>query len=81
MYEKLCGYIKKYDLEIVECGWIDFWHDNEIKRQTDFAVGCYKDNEFEEKIGKKLIYNDKFFLQLLKLNLFILPMNIFIIIE
>ncbi len=62
MYEKLYGYIKKYNVEIVECGWIDFWKNNEIKRQMDFEVGCYKGLEFEEKIGKKLIYGDKFYL-------------------
>ncbi len=61
MYEKMIGYAKEYDVDIVECGWIDFWGKKETKRKSRISPGCYKSSEFVEQIGDNFIYANKFF--------------------
>lgn len=61
MYEELLGYACKYSVDIVESGAIDSWEGRETKRTPFLDEGCYKDQEFVEKVEPKLLYAGVFF--------------------
>lgn len=61
MFERLLGFAKKYDVEIVESGVIDVWDETSKKRVPFFEEGCYKGEKFSDIIGPKSIYSGVFF--------------------
>ncbi len=61
MYEELLGYVHKYDVEVVESGVIDSWSDVEKKRVPYIQEGCYKGEEFIEKVEPRILYAGIFF--------------------
>ncbi len=61
MYEKLLYYAHEYDVDVVESGVIDSWGNIEKRRTAYLPEGCYKGEEFIEKVEPKLLYAGVFF--------------------
>lgn len=61
MYEKLLGYARSYQVDVVESGVIDSWEDTEKRRNFYFPEGCYKGEVFEKEIEGRLLYTGDFF--------------------
>lgn len=61
MYEKLIGFARKYNTEIVESGVIDTWECTEKRRVPFFEEGSYQGEKFSIEIGGKSIYSGMFF--------------------
>lgn len=61
MYECLLRYMQKYDVEVVESGVIDTWENKEERRVLYLEEGCYKGQDFIEKVESKLLYSGIFF--------------------
>lgn len=61
MYEKLLGYLQKYNVEIVDSGVIDSWIGREKRREPYIAEGCYKGRDFTEQVESRLLYSGSFF--------------------
>lgn len=61
MYEELLRLAREYDVEVVESGVIDSWINGEKKRVVYLEEGCYKGNDFTEKVEPKLLYAGIFF--------------------
>lgn len=61
MYEHLLKYAHTYDVAVVDSGVIDSWIDVEKSRTPYLSEGCYKGEEFIEKIEPKLLYAGTFF--------------------
>ncbi len=61
MYEVLLGYILRYDVDVVESGVIDSYDNDERRRVPYIAEGCYKGNDFIEKVEKRILYSGDFF--------------------
>lgn len=61
MYERLIGYIHKYDVDVVESGVVDFGVDGERKRIPYIEEGCYKGQDFIKKVEPRLLYAGVFF--------------------
>lgn len=61
MYEKLLGYMYKYDVDAVDSGVIDSWVDRENCRTSYIEEGCYKGKDFVDKVEPRLLYSGIFF--------------------
>lgn len=61
MYEKLIEYAHIYEVDVVESGVIDSWEKVEKRRTAYLPEGCYKGEEFIEKVEPKLLYAGVFF--------------------
>lgn len=61
MYEKLLGYMYKYDVDVVDSGVIDSWVDRENYRTSYIEEGCYKGKDFIDKVEPRLLYSGIFF--------------------
>ncbi len=61
MYEKLIEYAHIYEVDVVESGVIDSWEGIEKKRTAYLSEGCYKGEEFIEKVESRLLYAGVFF--------------------
>lgn len=61
MYEELLRYIHEYEVDIVESGVIDSYVNKEKERTPRLKEGCYKGQDFDEKIAKNLLYAGNFF--------------------
>ncbi len=61
MIEELQALINIHKVDVVQCGIIDSWENDEKYRLPYFKEGCYKNEKFAEFIGDKLIYNGNFF--------------------
>lgn len=61
MYEELLKYAHEYEVDVVESGVIDSWLNFEKTRTPYLEEGCYKGNDFLEKIEPKLLCSGIFF--------------------
>lgn len=61
MYEMLFEYARKYNVDVVESGAIDSYKNKEWKRKPFLEEGCYKGEDFIEKVEPNLLYSGSFF--------------------
>lgn len=61
MYERLLENIYRYDVEVVESGVIDSYIHGEKKRPPCLEEGCYKGDDFTDKVESKLLYVGSFY--------------------
>ena len=61
MYEQLLSFAWQYEVDVVESGVIDSWTDREKIRTPYLPEGCYKDEDFVEKVEPRILYAGAFF--------------------